>query len=297
MTQGIINWFKKKNKSTVEQWVEAAVIILPIVFILRTFGYGLYQVPTGSMEPTMLVGERFVADKFTIWFTSVKPGDIISFDDPTYQYSENTLVNMFERYVWGPSNWTKRVIGVPGDHMQGKIEDGVPVVYRNETKLEEPYINPYPLIRVWDKNIPTIQDMYLGNCSCTLKAYDPSKPFDQQLFYKINPDLVVKLGQPVLKYPHVPLEDGGDVFDVQLGENEYWAMGDNRQGSYDSRSWGKLDGKLIHGKIKFRILSIDNYQPWSFLFLNESWLLADLLVHPIDFWKKIRWSRCFESVS
>lgn len=298
MANSIIGWFRKKNKSTVEQWIEAAVVILPIVFLLRTFGYGLYQVPTGSMETTMLVGERFVADKFTIWFKPVQHGDIISFDDPTYPYSENPVKNWFERYVWGPANWTKRVIGIPGDHIQGKIENGAPVIYRNGVKLDEPYINQYPLIKMFDKFVPTMQDLYLGNCSSTVKTYDPTKTFDDQPFYKINPDLIIKLqNQSLLLHPHVPEEDGRDMFDVQLGDNEYWAMGDNRRGSYDSRGWGKLDGKLIHGKIKFRILSIDSYQQWSFLFFNESWLICDLLVHPIEFWKKIRWSRCFQSVS
>lgn len=293
----IIGWFKKKNKSSIEQWIEAAIIILPIAFILRTFGYGLYQVPSGSMETTMLVGERFVADKFTVWFKPIKHGDIISFNDPTFQYSSNKLVNWYQRYLWGPSNWTKRVIGIPGDHMQGKIEEGKPVVYRNGVKLDEPYINKYPLIYVWDKFIPNQQDIYLNNCSYTPKSYDPAKPYNEQPFYRIDENLIVKLqGKPVFSYPQVPMENGSDVFDIQLGDNQYWAMGDNRKGSFDSRAWGPLPGHLIHGKIVYRILSIDTRETWSFLIFSDSWLLLDILTHPIDFWSKVRWSRCFQSV-
>lgn len=301
MAGRIIAWFKKRNKSTLEQWLETIIIVVPLAFIIRTFGYGLYQVPSESMETTMLVGERFVADKFTIWFQPIKHGDIISFNDPTYPYSANWFKNIWENYVWGPSNWTKRVIGLPGDHIQGKIEDGKPVVYRNGEKLVEPYVNTLPLLYV-RKNVPTVQDLYLGNPDMSLRTFDPQLPYSEQLYYKFNPALVYDPGlQPdcqnllydaqnkrALSYPDKPLDNGNDVFDVHLGKDEYWAMGDNRKGSYDSRGWGKLPGKLIHGRIKFRLLSIDS---------DESWLLFDLLLHPIDFWKKVRWSRCFQSVN
>ena len=110
--------------------------LLLIVFIIRTVGFGLYQVPTGSMEPTMLVGERFFADKFTVLFRDIKRGDIISFNAPDasqcsmgFQYSDNKLVYLWQHYVYGPANWTKRVIGIPGDEVKGTIEDGHPVVY------------------------------------------------------------------------------------------------------------------------------------------------------------------------
>lgn len=300
MVKQVVGWFRKPNKSRVEQWIESILIVVPIAFIIRTFGYGLYQVPSESMETTMLVGERFLADKLTVWFSPIKHGEVISFNDPTYQYSDNWLKNKWQNYVWGPSNWTKRVIGIPGDHIEGKIEDGKPVVYRNGVKLDEPYINNYPLLYVQKREI-TAQDMYLGNCEMSLRTFDPEKPYDQQPFYTFRPELVYdprvqpERGDLVydaehkraLSYAHVPLANGNDVFDVHLGPDEYWVMGDNRKGSYDSRGWGKLPGKLIHGRIKYRLLSMDS---------DESWMIVDLLKHPIDFWKKIRWSRCFQAI-
>ena len=75
-------------------------------------------------------------------------GEIISMNDPEFKYSKNPAMNLFQHYVWGPSNWTKRVIGVPGDVIKGVIEDGKAVVYRNGEKLNEPYINKYPLMRI-----------------------------------------------------------------------------------------------------------------------------------------------------
>lgn len=299
--------------------------LLLIVFIVRTFGFGLYQVPSGSMETTMLVGERFFADKFTVLFTDPKRGDIISFNAPLFPYSKNSLVRAYQEYVgwpiwpFGPSNWTKRVIGIPGDHVQGKIEDGKPVVYLNGNKLDEPYINKYPLVEVlkihyswWDK-IKGAEPMM----SVNWKSYDPNLPDWKQPFYRITktengwpleisenqraqltPEDFEQLNQRLaqegatlapngrlLKMPAQPVETGEDVFDVTLQEKQYWLMGDNRRGSNDCRFFGPIDRRLIHGKIIFRIWSIDS---------DESWWIVDLIKHPIDFWSRIRWDRFFQ---
>lgn len=279
-------WLHKPNKSKLRRNIETLIVIVPLAFIIRTYFYGLYQVPTGSMETTILVGERFFADKFTPLFLPLKYGDIIAFNDPNFHYSDNYLMELFERYIWGPSNWTKRIIGLPGDHVKGVIEDGKPVVYRNGEKLDESYLNKYPLIAVYHNN-------------CLLhSSYDSEYSYTDQPFYRFN-EYEVELGkrwsqaykQDWIRYPQTPaLDHYGrkvDVFDVHLGSHEYWAMGDNRLGSYDSRFWGPLDGKLIHGKIVLRLWSIDSY---------ESWWILDLIKHPIDFWKRVRWNRFFQWV-
>jgi len=315
-------------------------VLLTIVFLIRTFGFGLYQVPTGSMETTMLVGERFFADKFTPLFLKLKRGDIIAMNDPVYPYSDNFFTRLFQEYVWGPSNWTKRIIGIPGDHLQGKIENGKPVVYLNGKKLDEPHLNTYPLVREAkespailrqkitsnlrrqgiDASRPEVQfyvaQQLLGHS--TLRSYDPSKSFDDQPFYRINPDNILRFkdGKPILTQPGQPLKDfremikdtvknvlGGSVggynqeegvtkkwadeFDVKLGNDEYWMMGDNRLGSHDCRGFGPVKRRFIHGKILFRIWSSDS---------SESWWIWDLIKNPVDFWKRMRWSRFFQWV-
>lgn len=263
------------------------IVIVAAAFAIRTFLFGLYQVPTGSMETTLLVGERFVADKLTYWFRSPQRGDIIAFDAPMYKYSTNPVVNLWERYAsWKVDNWTKRLIGIPGDHLQGKIEEGKPVVYLNGTKLDESaYLNKYPLIYVQKKST-SIRPNDQVPVSIDLSI----KEWDKQPFYKINPADILGInnfGQiGLILSPDTPTERL-DVFDVKLGENQYWAMGDNRKGSLDSRAWGALDGKLIHGKIIFRLWSIDS---------DESWWIFDLLKNPLAFWKKVRWNRCLQWV-
>lgn len=286
-------WSGRPDKSTFAQYIETFIVILPIAFVIRTFLYGLYQVPTGSMETTMLVGERFLADKLTIWFKPAQRGDIITFNDPDYDYSENYLMRLWQLYVWGPSNWTKRVIGVPGDTVKGVIEDGKPVIYINGTKLDEPYVNKYPLLAVFKEDAMP---------PWVYRSYDPSVSYADQPFYHMNAEsvalakkLTARYGEPDIRYPFTPKYDGYsrlvDEFEVTLNDHQYWVQGDNRQGSYDARFWGgtgrPLDGSLIHGRIIFRLWSIDS---------DESWWILDLLKHPIDFWKRIRWNRFFQQV-
>lgn len=282
-------WMKRPNKSALASWIESAVIILPIVFIVRTWFYGLYQVPTGSMEPTMLVGEGFFADKLSVWFTNPKHGDIITFNDPNFPYSNNKTKEIFQRYVWGPTNYTKRVIGVPGDTIKLAVEEGKPVVYRNGEKIDEPYLNTYPLIAVFNPD---------ASREFTWKTYDPNYSYKKQPFYRLTPQ-EVKYGKMIakehlkeedLKYPDSPSFEGKGILDIQevkLGPDEYWVMGDNRRGSYDSRSWGPLKEKYIHGKILLRLWSFD---------ANKSWIIFDLLMHPFDFWTRVRWSRFLQRV-
>jgi signal peptidase I len=279
----IIRWYKRPNKHWFADLYESLIVIIPVVFLIKTFIFGLYQVPTGSMETTMLVGERFLADKMTPYVSAPKRGEIISFNDPNYAYSQNWFMNMYEQYVsFNVVNFTKRVIAVPGDHIQGKIEDGKPIVYLNGERLDEPYLNKYPLLA------------RLKNGKLDYRSYDPNYSYEDQPFYRLSKAEVARakmyLGDQNMRYPGTPAMSHRtdiDIYDVHLGPNEYWMMGDNRQGSSDSRDWGPLDitKVMFHGRIVFRIWSMDS---------DESWWIFDLIKHPIDFWHRVRWSRFFQ---
>lgn len=278
----IIAWYRRPHKGFIADTLESLIVIIPIVFLIKTYVFGLYQVPTCSMENTMLVGERFFADKMTPFFRGPKRGEIIAFNHPLHPYSKNPIINWYQRYVdLSIVSWTKRVIGVPGDHVQGTIEDGKPVVYLNGQKLDEPYVNQYPIVNLYKPELVENNNFDKG---FVRRTFDPSKKWNEQSFYRINPVEIARAKQYTsqsILYPHEAEEK--DVFDVQLGDNEYWAMGDNRRGSWDSRGWGVLKGDLIHGRILFRLWSSDS---------DESWWIFDLIKHPIDFWSRMRWSRC-----
>ena len=250
----------RKPKQTLFEQARSLLGIILLAFIIRTFVYGLYQVPTPSMETTMLVGERFLADKFTVCFKSPKAGEIVTLNEPIYKYSSNFIKNVWQRYVWGPSNWTKRVIGVPGDELKGVLEDGRPVVYIKHSgdadfaKLDEPYLNKYPIVAT------QVPGRSAGEF--TYRSWDQSQPLNQQPFYQFT-DSEIRLGRQKaklygdrsVKYPgttYIHNVDPAkqtwltgethygqavlDEFHVKLGADEFWLMGDNRLGSYDSRA-------------------------------------------------------------
>ncbi|MFC1843073.1 signal peptidase I [Candidatus Dependentiae bacterium] len=300
---------KTKKRSFLSDFKEIIVLLL-IVFTVRTFGFGLYQLPpSGSMETTMLDGERYFADKFTVLFTKIKRGDIVAMNSPMFKFSPNPIIHVFQKYVWGPDNWTKRVIGRPGDIVKGVIEDGKPQVYLNGKKLNETYLNKYPLIEVWRKDPAKLKKLIQQNPDVNLgmflglKTYDPNKSFDKQPFHELKKNRIFAnptTGKPVLLYPGTPISTSGkkivmgknywgsgDEFYVELGENQYWMMGDNRLGSSDSRVFGPVDGSRIHARILFRLLSVDT---------DETYLIWDFLKNPISFLKRIRWNRLLQRV-
>ena len=308
------DWHKKKNdNSTWWDHIKEFGTLLIVVFLIRTFVFGLYQVPTGSMEVTMLVGDRFFADKFTLYFRPLQRGDIIAFNDPTFNYSKNFFMHYIEMYVWGPTNWTKRIIGIPGDRVKGVVEDGKPVIYLNDKKLDEPYLNKWPIVGYWKIPPYKIRSEREMHESFVFKSFDPALPFNSPLqpFYKMQLNQVVfdANDQPLIEWPSTASKnerleaqklDGlpaapsqgnywncSDEFSIELGKNEYWCMGDNRRGSKDCRYLGPIKGELIHGRIIWRLWSIDS---------DESFWVFDLIKHPIEFWSRVRWNRFFQQV-
>ncbi len=292
------------------QWLEALLVAGIIAIFLRNFLFGLYHVPTGSAEPTILVGDRVWGNKLAYAFGKVKRGDLIIFDDPTHKYNKSSkLKYLWEKYIGlpvpllgiksGPINMTKRVIAIPGDWIEGRVEDGKTVIYLNNKKLEEPYVNKYPLIWL-NKTVGFLPIESIGPIPiprflqkrpvshgfwCT---YDPEKDFDEQPFYNMNRSEVIQIpGYSSLREPYSPSERGVDSFGpMKVPDGKYWVMGDSRKNSKDSRWFGFLDEPLIHGRLSFIIYSVDS---------NEPLWLFELLKHPIDFWtKSIRWNRFFK---
>lgn len=311
---------KELNESTKpewRQWIEAFLFALSLVFVIRNYFFGLYHVPTGSAEPTMLVGDRVCGNKL-IYRVGYKPshGDLVMFDDPNFKYDESHAINrVWQKYIGfgipllglsdGPQNFVKRVIGVPGDTMEGKLEDGKAVIYRNSKKLDEVYVNPYPLIGLEKKTgffdfdrlgffpIPS----FLQKVSKPVfYTYDPKKEFSDQPYYNMSSEeVLLEPGtlRPWLKFSSTPTKNQfGRVVDVfgpiTLPEGKYWVMGDSRKNSADCRFFGMLDESFIHGRASFVLYSVDSEEPlWLF----------ELIKNPFMFWtKSVRWNRFFKGL-
>ena len=100
-------------------WTKDIVIALVIALVIRALIVQAFRIPSGSMIPTLLVGDHILVEKITYRFREPKRGEIIVFKFP---------LNRSKDYI-------KRVIGLPGD----KIEVINKIVYVNGKKLDEPY--------------------------------------------------------------------------------------------------------------------------------------------------------------
>lgn len=187
------------------QWVEAIVVTFFGVLLLRNFVFGLYHVPTGSAEPTLLVGDRVWGNNMA-YLLGGEPsyGDHVMFYDPEFHYKTNPLLRAWQRYVGfgvpllglpgGPANIVKRVIAKPGDTIEGRVENGKPVLYRNGQKLDEPYVNPYPLIGIQrstgfiplNMNLPWFLNWIRASSKPVFYTYDQRKPYSEQPFYHMS---------------------------------------------------------------------------------------------------------------
>jgi signal peptidase I len=303
----------ESSKSFIRQWIEAILVAGSLAVFFRNFIFGLYHVPTGSAERTVLVGDRIWGNKFAYRFGGeVKRGDTIIFDNPEFVYdSQNSFNRFWQKYVGfgipalglgdGPDNWTKRVIGLPGDTIEGRIENGKTAIYLNGQKLDETeYVNPYPLIALKKTTgfLPQgfftsrgLPGLFEQSEKIVLYTYDPNKAFRDQPFYYMEPQEIFlhpQTGEPILKKAYEP--DDVDVFGpMTIPANKYWVMGDNRRHSRDSRVWLFLDRSLIHGRASFVVYSVDS---------EESWWVFELLKHPFTFWKNhLRWNRFGKNLS
>jgi|SaaInlLV_10m_DNA_2_1039722.scaffolds.fasta_scaffold00261_16 signal peptidase I len=297
-------------KTQTRQWVEAIVITGIAAFLLRTFIFGLYHVPTGSAEPTVLVGDRVWGNKMAYYFgNKPKHGDLVIFDNPEFIYNRsNKLKSLWQNYIGlaipflgieaGPINLVKRVIAVPGDWIEGRVEDGRPVIYLNGRKLKESYVNKNPLKLVQRSvgfiNFPLAPGFLRKHTKIVRYTYVPGMPYEDQPYYYMTKRDILHVDQAVdliSNWPHTPsLKSNGVIADsfgpLKIPEGKYWAMGDSRKNSRDSRWFQMLDKKLIHGRLSFIIYSVDSEEPMWFF---------ELIKHPIDFWLKfVRWNRFFK---
>lgn len=304
----LANSYADLRDKTTPVWRQLFVV-LAIFIVITKFVGAHYFIPSGSAEPTMLVGDHIFGNKFVYFFKDVKRGDYAIVDDPTFKYDPNPIRRWWQQQVGfgipllslpdGPAAWTKRIIAVPGDTIEGRVEDGCPVIYLNGNKLAEPYVNPYPLIAVVrrvgfinSRELTAIP--LLSSLAYQLKeafyTYDDHVGFSEQPFYKLSEREVVRNPEtqlPFIKLPHVA--EMYDTFPpVQLPADCYWAMGDSRRNSTDSRVWGFLPRSLIRGRVSRVLFSIDTEEPWS---------IFELIKHPIDFWlKKFRWNRIGKNI-
>src|SRR5208337_3096947 len=245
----------EKPRETAVEFVASLAELLVIVLFIMTFVLQNFEIPSSSMEDTLLIGDHVIVNREqfappTHWmgplmpYRNIRRNDIVVFLSPEEQ-------GLFV---------VKRIMGIPGDRIH--LREGV--VYRNGERLAEPYAqhkvgdyNPYR------DNFPAVapSDMYGVR----------NEQWQQELS------------------SHV---EGSDIV---VPPDSYFAMGDNRDVSYDSRYWGFIPRRNVIGRPMFIYWSFvtpaDQYQMRSAG--DRLGFLAHIVLH---FFDETRWSRTFKPV-
>lgn len=107
------------------EWLIAIAVAVLAAFAIKTFLIQAFVIPTGSMIPTLMEGDRVLVRKVGFDISDVQRGDIVVFNNPNRIPSE-------------PAYLIKRVMGLPGDVLEAR--DGV--LYVNDEAQVEPYLKP-----------------------------------------------------------------------------------------------------------------------------------------------------------
>jgi len=142
----------KQRKSATGSAIEFVTIIavaLGLALGIQAFIVKPYRIPSGSMEPTLAIGQRVLVDRVSKHFTSFHRGDIVVFKPPKGADSEIQCGDPNKppdepcpkpTPEKSDTNFIKRIIGLPGDRL--KVIKGH--AYINGKELNEPYIRPDP---------------------------------------------------------------------------------------------------------------------------------------------------------
>jgi signal peptidase I len=122
---------KLKKKSTFREYAEAAVIAILLALFIRTFVVQAFKIPTGSMEPTLLVGDHILVNKFIY---GIKLPFVRKTVVPIGKPNRGDVI-VFIYPVDKSKDFIKRVIGLPGERIEIKGQS----VHIDGKRLDDPY--------------------------------------------------------------------------------------------------------------------------------------------------------------
>ncbi len=210
------------------EYSESFFPVILLVFLLRSFLFEPFKIPSGSMLPTLLVGDFILVNKYE-WGIRLPVINRKIIDIGTPQRGD---VMVF-RYPKDPSlDYIKRVVGLPGDT----------VTYRNKRLT----INGVPQ--------PVVPDGVFTFTNSSLTSISADR-YQEKLGQHTH-DILNQAGMPVLFVEEVdsqfPYRQNcsydSDGFTCNVPAGYYFMMGDNRDNSNDSRYWGFVPDRNVVGK-------------------------------------------------
>ena len=203
---------QKKVRSLGRQVAELPLLVLVaflIAVVIKTFLVQAFFIPSGSMIPTLKIGDRVLVEKVSYRLHDPERGDVIVFareilgpqpDVPWYQDARNFMRELVGLPVGDEEDFIKRVVGIAGDTV--RYEGNPRKLYVNGQEVDQSFIN-----RGVDKTSPTLTDK---DCE------------------------------------RLSMEVSGQGCQVPAGR--VFVMGDNRANSQDSRFLGPIEEEKIIGR-------------------------------------------------
>ncbi len=217
----------KQRKSFYKEWVEPLLIAAVIALFIRQFVVEAFKIPSGSMIPTLTIGDHLLVNKFVygspvdIPFTNVT-----LFHMPGYRQPRRGEVIVFKYPLDEQKNFIKRVVGVPGDKIQ--IISGKLFINDQPVPITPPDAGEVSKAGSYEK--PLICNEQLGTVNHRIQYL--MKQSDKNFGPKLVP------------------------------EDSVFVMGDNRDNSQDSRVWGFVRLEKILGRAFIIYWSWDGDGRW-----------------------------------
>jgi len=215
-------------------WVEYSVSFFPVilaVFLLRSFVVEPFKIPSGSMMPTLLIGDFILVNKFTYGIRiPVINRKVIEINSP-----QRGDVMVF-RYPPDPSlDYIKRVVGLPGDRVE----------YRDKRLLiNEREVPVEPVGDYLSKERMQYSQLYVERLDGV----------EHEILRDEDAPNVPPYARPLPNAKNCNYNSSGLTCVVPPGH--YFMMGDNRDNSSDSRVWGFVPDENIVGKAFFIWLNL-----------------------------------------
>jgi signal peptidase I len=124
---------RRSTARTLGEWAVVLVLALLAAFVIRTFVFQTFYIPSGSMEPTLQVGDRIIVSKLSYDIHDPHRGDIIVFHAPAREASVCADPSI--------KDLVKRIIGMPGETISSQGN----TILINGKPLAQPWFAPVPL--------------------------------------------------------------------------------------------------------------------------------------------------------